>query len=81
MSLRGTPYVYQGDEIGMTNVAHPVLIYAMSKPEMPGKPQNRGKDMDQFLNAVHWQSRNNAPLQWDATKQAGFTQGKPWFHQ
>ena len=82
MSLRGTPYVYQGDEIGMTNVAHPSIdLYDDVETRNAWKAAEiAGKDMDQFLNAVHWQSRDNArtPLQWDATKQAGFTQGKPW---
>lgn len=82
MSLRGTPYVYQGDEIGMTNVAHPSIdLYDDVETRNAWKAaEAAGKDMDQFLKAVHWQSRDNArtPLQWDATKQAGFTQGKPW---
>lgn len=82
MSLRGTPYVYQGDEIGMTNVAHPSIdLYDDVETRNAWKAaEAEGKDMDQFLKAVHWQSRDNArtPLQWDATKQAGFTQGKPW---
>jgi oligo-1,6-glucosidase len=82
MSLRGTPYVYQGDEIGMTNVAHPSIdLYDDVETRNAWKAaEAAGKDMDQFLKAVHWQSRDNArtPMQWDATKQAGFTQGKPW---
>ena len=84
MSLRGTPYVYQGDEIGMTNVAHPSIdLYDDVETRNAWKAAEiAGKDMDQFLNAVHWQSRDNArtPLQWDATKNrlVFFTQGKPW---
>lgn len=82
MSLKGTPYVYQGDEIGMTNVAHPSIdLYEDVETRNAWKAAKAaGKNMDQFLKAVHWQSRDNArtPLQWDATKQAGFTQGKPW---
>ena len=82
MSLRGTPYVYQGDEIGMTNVAHPSIdLYDDVETRNAWKAaEAAGKDMDQFLKAVHWQSRDNArtPMQWDATKQAGFSTGKPW---
>lgn len=82
MSLRGTPYVYQGDEIGMTNVAHlSIDLYDDVETRNAWKAAKAaGKNMDQFLKAVHWQSRDNArtPMQWDATKQAGFTQGKPW---
>ena len=82
MTLRGTPYVYQGDEIGMTNVAHD-SIEAYNDVETRNAwkaAAAAGKDMDQFLKAVHGQSRDNArtPMQWDASPQAGFTQGTPW---
>ena len=82
MSLRGTPYVYQGDEIGMTNVSHPSIdLYDDIETRNAWKAaEAKGKDMAVFLKAVHWQSRDNArtPIQWDATAQAGFTSGKPW---
>lgn len=82
MTLRGTPYVYQGDEIGMTNVAHSTIdLYDdVETRNAWAAAASAGKDMDVFLKAVHWQSRDNArtPIQWDATVQAGFTTGKPW---
>ena len=76
----GTPYVYQGDEIGMTNVAHDSIdLYDDVETRNAWKAaEAAGKDMDKFLKAVHWQSRDNArtPMQWDATPQAGFTAEK-----
>lgn len=82
MTLRGTPYVYQGDEIGMTNVKHiSIDFYDDVETRNAWKAaEAEGKDMKQFLKAVHWQSRDNArtPMQWNASKQAGFTAGQPW---
>ena len=82
MTLRGTPYVYQGDEIGMTNVAHDSIeAYDDVETRNAWKAaEEEGKDMDKFLQAVHWQSRDNArtPMQWNSQAKAGFTTGEPW---
>ena len=82
MTLRGTPYVYQGDEIGMTNVAHSSIeCYDDVETRNAWKAaEAAGKDMNKFLKAVHWQSRDNArtPMQWNASENAGFTTGEPW---
>ena len=82
MTLRGTPYIYQGDEIGMTNIQHP-SIEAYDDIETRNAwdaAEKEGKDMTQFLKAVHRQSRDNArtPMQWKATTYAGFSNSKPW---
>ena len=82
MTLRGTPYIYQGDEIGMTNVQHP-SIEAYDDIETRNAwdaAEKGGKDMTQFLKAVHRQSRDNArtPMQWTATTYSGFSNSKPW---
>lgn len=82
MTLRGTPYIYQGDEIGMTNIQHP-SIEAYDDIETRNAwdaAEKGGKDMTQFLKAVHRQSRDNArtPMQWKATTYAGFSNSKPW---
>jgi oligo-1,6-glucosidase len=81
--LQGTPYIYQGEEIGMTNVAFDSIdeyrdveslnIYKEVVVEKGGAPQ-------ETLNILHAKSRDNArtPMQWNATKQAGFTNGTPW---
>ena len=71
MTLRGTPYVYQGDEIGMTNVKHNSIdFYDDVETRNAWKAaEAEGKDMEQFLKAVYWQSRDNArtPMQWNAS--------------
>ena len=78
--LQGTPYIYQGEEIGMTNVAFPSIddyrdietfnIYRQLVEE-------KGMDPQAALRILHAKSRDNArtPFQWDATPQAGFTNG------
>ena len=82
MTLRGTPYVYQGDEIGMTNIKYPSIDYYddIETRNAWKDAEEQGKDMDIFLKAVHRQSRDNArtPLQWDNSRNAGFSSSKPW---
>ena len=82
MTLRGTPYIYQGDEIGMTNVKYPSIEHYddIETRNAWKEAEEENKDMDVFLKAVHRQSRDNArtPLQWDASKFGGFSTTKPW---
>ena len=82
MTLRGTPYVYQGDEIGMTNVKYPSIDYYDDVETINAWKEAKGnnKNMDDFLKAVHRQSRDNArtPLQWNNLQFAGFSTNKPW---
>jgi len=82
MTLRGTPYVYQGDEIGMTNVKYPSIDHYDDVETRNAWKEAKGnhKNMDVFLKAVHRQSRDNArtPLQWDNSKFTGFSNTKPW---
>jgi oligo-1,6-glucosidase len=80
LTLRGTVYIYQGDEIGMTNVAFNSIedyndIETLNAWE---EARAKGKDMELFIKAVHMQSRDNArtPMQWDPN--GGFTSGAPW---
>ena len=81
-TLRGTPFVYQGQEIGMANVAWDDID---SYNEVNSKAQYRfaleqGFGKKDALEMVHRYSRDNArtPMQWDESLNAGFTQGRPW---
>lgn len=82
LTMRGTPCIYQGSEIGMTNVAFPTFEHYRDIETLNAFRawQAEEKEIETLLRAVHLRSRDNArtPMQWDATENAGFTTGKPW---
>jgi len=83
--LQGTPYVYQGDEIGMTNVAFESIEEyrdVATRNMYREAVEEKGVDPQVALKVVHAKSRDNAriPMQWDSTEQAGFTTGTPWIN-
>ena len=82
MTLRGTPYIYQGDEIGMTNISYPSIDDYNDVESLNAwkAAKKNGANMDEFLKAIHWQSRDNArtPMQWTNKINGGFTAGNPW---
>lgn len=80
--MQGTPYIYQGEEIGMTN-PHFTRITDYRDVEshnMFAALRAAGRDPDELLAILASKSRDNSrtPMQWDHGKNAGFTQGEPW---
>ncbi|MEE9111746.1 MAG: alpha-glucosidase [Lactobacillus sp.] len=80
--LRGTPYIYEGEEIGMTN-RHVDTIDEVEDIESIRMYNERvagGADPKQVIASINAQGRDNArtPMQWDDGPNAGFTSAKPW---
>ncbi len=82
LTMRGTPYTYFGDEIGMENIDFQDIDQYQDIAAINGykKAKSEGKDMDEFMKELNFLSRDNArtPMQWDTTANAGFTTGNPW---
>jgi oligo-1,6-glucosidase len=82
MTMRGTPYYYNGDELGMTNIRFDKIedYRDMSTLNEYQHQLNSGADMHKFMTDIAYSSRDNGrtPIQWDASKNAGFTTGTPW---
>ena len=80
--LRGLPFIYQGQEIGMENVEFQSIdeVDDISTLDEYQVALNAGLTPDSALKAVNRISRDNArtPYQWDASANAGFTTGTPW---
>jgi oligo-1,6-glucosidase len=79
---RGTPYVYQGEEIGMANFPFAALEQFRDVESLNHHVQAvaHGADPGEVLTVMRRMSRDNArtPVQWDASPNAGFTTGTPW---
>jgi oligo-1,6-glucosidase len=82
LSMRGTPYCYYGDELGMTNIDFQSIdqykdIAAINSYK---KAKADGQNIDEFLKKLNFDSRDNGrtPMQWNTNKNAGFTTGTPW---
>jgi oligo-1,6-glucosidase len=80
---QGTPYIYQGEEIGMTNVAFESIADYQdiaTRHLYREAVEAHGVDPQLALTVVHARSRDNArtPMQWDDSPGTGFTTGRPW---
>lgn len=80
--MQGTPYVYQGEEFGMTNPGFTTIdqYRDVESLNMYEQLRKEGKSEEEVLAILRQKSRDNArtPVQWNATDQAGFTSGTPW---
>ncbi|WP_372879865.1 glycoside hydrolase family 13 protein [Staphylococcus epidermidis] len=81
---QGTPFIYQGQEIGMTNYPFESIesfndVAVKTEYQIVKKD---GGDVNQLLDKYKMENRDNArtPMQWNNSINAGFTTGKPWFH-
>lgn len=81
-TLQGTPYIYQGEEIGMTNVSFDTIedYRDIETLNMYHEQLERGENAERVLAKIHAKGRDNArtPMQWSAGENAGFTAGTPW---
>ena len=81
--MQGTPYVYQGEELGMTNVYFDKLedYRDIESIQYYTELTDSGlMDPDYMMKCLMLRSRDNArtPMQWNDSEQAGFTKGQPW---
>jgi len=82
--MKGTPYIYQGEEIGMTN--YPVNdiseVEDIESVNMYHERLANGYKKEDIIASINFKGRDNArtPIQWDRTENAGFTTGIPWLH-
>ncbi len=79
---RGTPYVYQGDELGMSNVGYTSIdqLRDIESLNQYAAAVAAGGSPAEVMGPLRAKSRDNArtPMQWDASPTAGFTEGVPW---
>lgn len=82
MTMRGTPYYYNGDELGMTNIRFKKIEDYKDVPTLNEyqHQKNIGGNLNNYMKQISFGSRDNGrtPFQWDASANAGFTSGKPW---
>ena len=79
--MQGTPYIYQGQELGMTNADYALEDYRdIGAFNHIREMRADGFSEEEILYSLHTTSRDNArtPMQWSTAENAGFTAGKPW---
>lgn len=79
--MQGTPYIYQGEELGMTNAVYEIEEYRdIETLNLYRERLEKGYKEENIMDSIHAKSRDNArtPMQWNDGENAGFTDGKPW---
>lgn len=80
--MKGTPYIYQGEEIGMTNTAISDIPEAndIETINMYHERTEQGYSKEEIITSINVKGRDNArrPMAWDDSKNGGFTSGTPW---
>ena len=79
--MEGTPYIYQGEELGMTNIRLDIHQYDdVEIKNLYNDRIDKGCSHDAIMASIWARGRDNArtPMQWSAEKNAGFTTGTPW---
>ncbi|MBR5125998.1 MAG: alpha-glucosidase [Oscillospiraceae bacterium] len=79
--MQGTPYIFQGEELGMTNIRLPLEQYRdIETHNVYRERMDQGFAHEAVMASIYARSRDNArtPMQWTAGENAGFTDGTPW---
>ena len=79
--MQGTPYIYQGEELGMTNIRMKLEDYRdLEIHNLYAERIAAGYEPQAVMESIYARGRDNArtPMQWTAEENAGFTTGKPW---
>ncbi|WP_339176743.1 alpha-glucosidase [Paenibacillus sp. FSL H8-0317] len=79
--MQGTPYIYQGEELGMTNVQYSIEDYRdIELLNFYKERMGKGYPEQSVMESIYAKGRDNArtPMQWDSSDNAGFTRGEPW---
>ena len=79
--MKGTPYIYQGEELGMTNVQYDISDYKdIETLNLYKERIDAGYSKDEIMESIFAKGRDNArtPMQWDTSEYSGFSKKEPW---